>query len=44
MKATFLNHQVGSIGPVKARPFLSLWKRTEVRVRHSPLMAEILEA
>jgi hypothetical protein len=27
-----------------ARPFLSRWERTEVRVRPSPNVAEILEA
>jgi hypothetical protein len=44
MKPTCLSQPVGSFGSVNARPFLSLWERTEVRVRYSPLRAEILEA
>ena len=44
MKPTSLNQPAGRTGPVNAPAFLSLCKRTNVRERLTPLVAEILEA
>ncbi len=39
-----LNAQARDLEQTIARPFLSCWERTEVRVRPVPNVAEILEA